>query len=104
MEEPTMDYLIIEIAPDGKEEVVAKVKSADFAVHMKEAIEFMKKIFLWTAIAAILALLPWLRECIRMDVCLDSGGRWNEEQDHCENERSIPIFAYTQGIVVIARA
>jgi len=36
-----MDYLIIEIAPDGKEEVVAKVKSADFAVHMKEAIEFM---------------------------------------------------------------
>ena len=36
-----MDYLIIEIAPDGKEEVVAKVKSADFAVHMKESIEFL---------------------------------------------------------------
>jgi hypothetical protein len=41
MEEPTMKYQIIEVAPDGKEEVVAQVASADFAVHMKEAIEFL---------------------------------------------------------------
>jgi len=41
MEGPTMKYQIIEIAPDGTEEVVARVASADFAVHMKEAIEFL---------------------------------------------------------------
>jgi len=26
----------------------------------------------------------WLRGCVQVDTCLDSGGRWNEEWGVCE--------------------
>ncbi len=35
---------------------------------------------LWTVL--------WLRDFIRVDVCLDNGGRWNYERGTCEHGSS----------------
>jgi hypothetical protein len=35
------------------------------------------------AVAALLASVPWLREFIATDICLDSGGRWASQELRC---------------------
>ena len=36
------------------------------------------------AIAVFVALVMWLRQELRIDSCLDRGGRWNSELLICE--------------------
>jgi len=34
-------------------------------------------------ISALLASVPWLREFVATDICLDSGGRWSSQELRC---------------------
>lgn len=49
----------------------------------------MKRRLLWFAIVAVLVAcalwaLPWAREQIRIDTCLDRGGVWDYAAERCE--------------------
>ena len=35
------------------------------------------------AVAAVLAAVPWFREFVATDICLDSGGRWSGPELRC---------------------
>jgi hypothetical protein len=44
-----------------------------------------KKLLLWAFLLAFLVVLGlWLRTEMRMDSCLDRGGRWDENREMCE--------------------
>lgn len=44
-----------------------------------------KKLLLWAFLLAFLVVLGlWLRTEMRIDSCLDRGGRWDENRQMCE--------------------
>lgn len=45
----------------------------------------IRKLLLWTFVFALLVVLGlWLRNEVRMDSCLDRGGKWDSHQETCE--------------------
>jgi hypothetical protein len=47
-----------------------------------------KKLVLYGAALAVLAALGlWMRDAVRVDRCLDHGGRWDYVDRACEGER-----------------
>jgi hypothetical protein len=49
----------------------------------------IKKLLFWTFVLALLVAGGlWLRTQVRIDICLDRGGRWNKERQMCEGAAS----------------
>jgi hypothetical protein len=40
------------------------------------------------AAAVIATVFFWLRQELKVDACLDSGGRWNSDQMECETSQA----------------
>lgn len=47
-------------------------------------VKYKKLIFCLILLSVVIAMGLWLRGCLIVDDCLDSGGRWNYETKLCE--------------------
>jgi hypothetical protein len=56
----------------------------DFEAKLSAEVTVKRKTKLMVAIVLVVALFLWLRHELKIDRCLDQGGRWNKAQSVCE--------------------
>ena len=47
-----------------------------------------KKYFLVISLLLLSVFAYWMKGCLAVDKCLDSGGRWNYEKGICEHQEA----------------
>ena len=55
---------------------------------LKQGFNFKRSVYkyVWLFVVVVSASYPQLREFMKIDACLDSGGTWNEKYFECRNE------------------